>query len=87
MSDIKTVQIGQLVTVDFQDKTLTFEMDNDFIIKAGTFAIMERSLFNDLKRVLKSCKMSLHAHPDNTEDSEFEGFVSLANEILEKVES
>jgi hypothetical protein len=87
MSDIKTVQIGQLVTGDFEDKTLTFEMNNDFIIKAGTFAIMERSVFNEMKRALNSCKMSLQAHPDNTTDSEFEGFVSLADEILNKVES
>jgi hypothetical protein len=62
-------------------------MDNDFIIKAGTFAIMEISVFNEMKRVLTSCKMSLQAHPDNTTDSEFEGFVSLADEILNKVES
>jgi hypothetical protein len=31
--------------------------------------------------------MSLQAHPDNTKDSEFEGFVSLADEILNKIES
>jgi hypothetical protein len=31
--------------------------------------------------------MSLQAHPDNTTDSEFEGFVSLADEILNKIES
>jgi hypothetical protein len=43
--------------------------------------------FQALKRALTSCKMSLQAHPDNTTDSEFEGFVSLADEILNKIES
>jgi hypothetical protein len=36
---------------------------------------------------MTSCKMSLQAHPDNTTDSEFEGFVSLADEILNNIES
>ena len=87
MGKIQTVQIGQLVTGDFEDNTLTFEMDNQFTIKAGTYAIMERGVFNELKRALKSCKMSLQAHPDNEPNSEFEGFVSLADEILDKLES
>ena len=83
---IKT-QIGVSLTGDFEEDTWTFEMGEDFKVIAGHFAIVPLDDFKALKRALKSCKMSLQAHPDNTTDSEFEGFVSLADEALDKLDS
>jgi hypothetical protein len=63
-------------------KNLQVSQETVFIIRSGHFAIVPLDDFQALKRALTSCKMSLQAHPDNTTDSEFEGFVSLADEIL-----
>ena len=62
-------------------------MGENFKLCAGHFAIVPLDDFKALKRALTSCKMSLQAHPDNDKNSEFEGFVSLADEILNRVES
>lgn len=80
-------QIGQSITGDLNEDTWTFEMGEDFKLCAGHFAIVPLNDFQALKRALTSCKMSLQAHPNNTTDSEFEGFVSLADEILAKINS
>jgi hypothetical protein len=80
-------QIGKSLTRDLKENTWTFEMGENFKPRAGHFAIVPLDDFQELKRALTSCKMSLQAHPDNTTDSEFEGFVSLADEILNKIES
>jgi len=80
-------QIGESLTGDLKENTWTFEMRENFIIRAGHFAIVPLDDFQALKRALTSCKMSLQAHPDNTTDSEFECFVSEAAEILNKIES
>lgn len=85
MSEIKKVQIGDLITGDFKEKTLTFEIENDFIIKSGKYAIIEQETFKELKRALNSCVMSMNVHPDNTQDSEFEGFISLGVDVLNKI--
>ena len=87
MGKIKTVQIGQLVTSDFEENTLTFEMSHQFTAKAGVYVIMDQSVFTELKRVLKSCKISLQTYPNNEPNSEFDGFVSLANGILNNLDS
>ena len=80
-------QIGKSLTRDLKENTWTFEMGENFKPRAGHFAILPLDDFQSLKRALTSCKMSLQAHPDNTTDSEFESFVSLADEILNKIES
>jgi len=38
----------------------------------------------ELLSALKSCVMSMRAHPDCTEDSEFEGFVNKGIEAINK---
>ena len=76
-----------MITGDFQESTLTFEINSNFKVKAGKYALVELDDYEKLKRALTSCKMSLQAHPDNQEDSEFEGFISLADEILNRVNS
>lgn len=87
MTKNKRVQIGTVSHGDFQEKTLTFDMKDGFYIQGGTYALVKLDDFQKLKRALISCKMSLQAHPDNTEDSEFEGFVSLADEVLAEIDS
>ncbi len=42
-------QIGELVTGDFEDNTLTLEIDGDMIIKAGTYAIVPIEDYNKIR--------------------------------------
>ena len=41
-------QIGTSISADFGDSTWTFEMDNEFTMKAGTFAIVPIDEYNSL---------------------------------------
>lgn len=47
MQNFKT-QIEESLTADFQEKTWTFEMPEDFKIKAGKFAIVPIEDYNNL---------------------------------------
>jgi len=87
MAQNKRVQLGTVSHGDFQEKTLTFDMKDEFYIQGGSYALVKLNDFQKLKRALMSCKMSMQAHPDNVEDSEFEGFVSLADEVLTELDS
>ena len=84
MSKLKT-QIGTAITADFGEKTWTFKMSKDFRVTAGEFAILPKDKYDKLIRAINSLKNSMMAHPDCQEDSEFEGFVSLAEEIIDEV--
>jgi len=42
---------------------------------------------DDLVRALNSCIMSMRAHPDNEEDSEFEGFINNGLEAINKTKT
>ncbi len=35
------IQIGESMTADFEENSWTFEMQEDVVIKAGTFAIID----------------------------------------------
>lgn len=85
MGKNKTVQVGEVLTGDFQEKTLTFEMQEGFYIRGGTYALVKLEDFKELKSALTSCKMAMQAHPDCDEDSEFEDFVSKAAVILNEI--
>lgn len=47
-------QIGQVVSGDFEDNTLTLEIDGDMIIKVGTYAVVPIEDYNKILSALKS---------------------------------
>ena len=47
MSKLKT-QFGTAVTADFEENTWTFEMDKNFKVTAGKFAIVDKILYDQL---------------------------------------
>lgn len=47
MSKLKT-QFGTAITADFEENTWTFEMDKNFKVTAGEFAIVDKILYDQL---------------------------------------
>lgn len=84
MSKIKT-QFGKSLTADFQENTWTFEMQKDYKVFAGYFAIVPKDDFLELLKAIKGISNSMNVHPDCTEYSEFEGMVQRCEDILSKV--
>lgn len=84
MSKLKT-QFGTAVTADFEGNTWTFEMDKNFKVTAGKFAILPKEKYDALLVALKGIRNSMNVHPDCEENSEFEGMVSRCDEILNEL--
>lgn len=47
------IQVGISATADFEENTWTFEMENDFSVKAGKFAIIDELKFDGIKLILE----------------------------------
>lgn len=75
-------QIGTAVTADFEEKTWTFEMENNFSVTAGKFAILPIEKYDALLTTLKGIRNSMNIHPDCQEDSEFEDMVLRCDDAL-----
>ncbi len=71
----------QFATADFEEGTWTFKMDMPFKVYAGNFAIVDKDNYDELLRTVRSLRLSIGAHPDCTEDSEFQDMVDSADEI------
>lgn len=41
MNKTEKIQIGESLTADFEENSWTFEMNEDVVISAGTFAIVD----------------------------------------------
>ena len=46
------IQTGESLTSDFQNNTWTFEMKEDFKVKYGEFAIVEKDTFNKMYKAI-----------------------------------
>lgn len=44
----KGTQFGILLCGDFSEKTLTFEMDEDFFIQAGKYALLKKDVYDEM---------------------------------------
>lgn len=56
---MEALQYGTVVTADFSENTITFEMDECFTIKAGEFAIVKLNSLQDkiaLEEFIESLK-------------------------------
>jgi hypothetical protein len=84
MSKLKT-QFGKAVTADFEENTWTFEMDENFRVTAGEFAILPKEKYDALLVALKGIANSMNAHPDCEENSEFKDMVSRCDDALSDV--
>ena len=84
MSKLKT-QFGTAVTADFEENTWTFEMDKNFKVTAGEFAILPKEKYDALLVALKGIRNSMNVHPDCEENSEFEDMVSRCDDALSDV--
>lgn len=84
MSKLKT-QFGTAVTTDFEENTWTFEMDKNFKVTAGEFAILPKEKYDALLVALKGIRNSMNVHPDCEENSEFEDMVSRCDDALSDV--
>ncbi len=79
------LQIGDSLTGDIIEGTWTFEMPKDFKLMPGEFAIVPKEKFEDLITAINGIANSMNAHPDCTEDSEFEGMVNRCKEAIENI--
>lgn len=57
---MKTVQFGQSLTADFKENTFTFEMQKDFTVYAGEYAIIPRELYDEIRNDLVKLKEELN---------------------------
>jgi len=85
MSILKT-QLATSLTSDFQENTWTFELDKDFRVTAGEFALVPREKYERLIVAIKGISRSVMAHPDYEEGSEFFDMVSRCVNSFEDVE-
>ena len=84
MSKLKT-QFGTAITADFEENTWTFEMNENFNVTAGEFAILPKEKYEALLVALKGIRNSMNVHPDCEENSEFEDMVSRCDDALSDV--
>ncbi|MDI6051385.1 hypothetical protein QLS31_16295 [Flavobacterium sp. XS2P24] len=85
MSKLKT-QIGEALTSDFSENTWTFEMQDNFSVTAGEFAILPKDKYERLLVAMKGIVNSMSAHPDYEPNSEFMDMVTRCEDILDDVE-
>ena len=76
MSKLKT-QFADSLTSDFEENTWTFELDRDFSVSAGEFAIIPKDKFDRILKALSQIK-----HWDDDLENEFGDPGVLASEIL-----
>lgn len=76
---MKSIQIGESLTGDFEESTWTFEMQKDFKLSAGVFAIVDKEIYdsilsegekykkqrNELLEALKESNKDLNVHHGN----------------------
>lgn len=43
------IQFGKALTADFEENTFTFEMESDFKVIAGKYAIIPIDLYNEIR--------------------------------------
>jgi len=46
------IQFGQALTADFEENTFTFEMEKDFTVTSGKFAIIPINTYNEIRQDL-----------------------------------
>jgi len=49
---MRKVQFGEALTSDFEDNTFTFEMEKDFTVYAGRYAIIPIELYEEIRNDL-----------------------------------
>lgn len=84
MTELKT-QYGIASEADFEKGTWTFKMNGNFEVTAGSYAIVQEDLYQELLSTLKSMMLSIGAHPDCSDGSEFYDMVDSAEEIYLKL--
>jgi len=67
---------------DFEENTWTFEMQEDFKVTAGEFAIIPKDKYDNLLTALKGIRNSMNVHPDCEPNSEFQDMVSRCDDAL-----
>lgn len=86
MSKLKT-QFGEALTADFEENTWTFEMEEEFKVSAGKFAIIPKEKYQELLAALKGIMISVNVHPDCDANSEFACMVSRCEDALIELEN
>jgi hypothetical protein len=84
MSTLK-MQVGESLSADFEEQTWTLEMQEDFSISAGEFAVIPKEKFDRLIIALRGITSSMAVHPDCTRGSEFVDMVSRSRKALAEV--
>lgn len=77
-------QFAKASEANFQKGTWKFKMNGPFSVRAGGFAIVDESVYEDLLRSIRSMRLSMGAHPDCQEGSEFEDFIESADSVYER---
>jgi len=74
-------QFGELLTGDFEENTMTFEMQGDFTLKAGEFAIMP---IDEYKQLLENAKPTFNGELILTLESKNDWIRKVPNHLPEK---
>lgn len=56
----KMIFKGNLITGDFQDKTMTFEIEGEMTLQGGNYTILPTQMYEELVNGAKSEKEALH---------------------------
>lgn len=83
MSKLKT-QIGESLTADFEEQTWTFEMDENFNITSGEFAIIPKEDYDKLFQILINL-LSVENNAFGSESFDVDRFKEKLNEAISVV--
>ncbi len=56
--------IGKLISGDFEDNTMMFEIEGKMTLQAGTYKIVQIEVGNKKKRYCTKCKSGLINYPE-----------------------
>lgn len=73
-------QIGVSATADFEQKTWTFEMGNDFLVRAGEYAIVDKEKYDKMVATLEKL-----ACLNKNANSLIQEIIQESSDILEKL--
>lgn len=83
----KTIQIGASLTADFQENTWTFEMQDDFSIVAGKFALVPLELYyKDILEALICAKALFESLGVKTSDEIGGNYVKKIYDAIQKIQ-
>lgn len=86
MRTIKT-QFGIAATADFEENTWTFEMPDKYEVCAGTFAIVDKPIYDEMLSALKDSLQMLEQTQNYRKENNITGGDVFLSSTIDKVKA